>query len=134
MDYIILLLRKIKQYFPDAGELLSQKLATVTTTYTGSTAPYTHTDATGVRELTWTVEGTIVAGTGLIVCFGAPSGGAGDAVAGAWLADTTIGADGLQYIYIPAGSSKTRTFDPPITRWDMKALGGNVTVWQEKAR
>lgn len=120
---------KIKKNFPDAGVLLSQLTTTITTTW-ASGAPYEHTDSTGIKELIVSPLLAVAGCTGVIVAFDAPN----DAVASAWLADTTTNSSVLQYVFVPVGTTRKFVFNTAITRWDYKAVGNSATVYEEISR
>lgn len=119
----------IKKAFPDPQQLLSKKIAALATTY-DSTTPATNTQTdTGIVSLTLSpvANGTT---TGILVSWGASS----NAIAKAWLDDTTVEAHTLECIFIPVGTTRTLTFGSAVTRWDMKAVGAACVVYQEIAR
>lgn len=120
---------KIKKNFPDAGALLSQLTGNITTTYSAA-APYKQTDTTGIKELVITIPSSATAGAGAVVSFDAPS----DAVATAWFANASTNSVELQYVFVPHGTSRSFTFSSAITRWDYKAVGATVTVYEERVR
>lgn len=114
---------KIIQNFPDAGVLLSQKISAVTSV--AAAAANKQTDSTGIKELT-----VCPITTACLLCFSAPS----DATVTAWFGDTTVDADGLQYVRLPIGIYRTFKFSTAITRWDFVSEGATTAIWQEKAR
>jgi hypothetical protein len=120
---------KIKKNFPDAGPLLSQLTTNITTTYSAA-APYKQTDATGIKELTVSPTGTAGAGAGVRVSFDAPN----DAVATDWFAEATTDSRVLQYVFVPAGTTRTFNFDPAIIRWDYVGMVNTMTVNEEVTR
>lgn len=117
----------IKKAFPNPGVLLSRKISSITTTTGAGTNQ--QSDATGVRSITITPLSYPI-----LFCWGAPAGATGDAIVASWFADATTDANGLQYIYVPAGTTRTEFFDPPITRWDYQAVGTATAAYQEIQR
>lgn len=117
-------------YFPQPQQGLVKKTTNVAITYDATTPGVnTQTDTTGIVELTLCCPLTASC-TGLLVCFSASS----NAVAKSWLDDATTDTVGLQYRFIPQGTTRTFHFSSPVTRWDMKALGAATPVYQEVAR
>ena len=115
---------RIKSNFPDAGPLLSRKISAITNS--SATAGNYFIDSSGISELTVTPVTYSV-----LVCFAQST----PVVGAAWLDDPTVDADTLQVVMVPAGTTKSITFDPPITSWGYLSIGaGSTVVYQEKAR
>jgi hypothetical protein len=116
----------IKKNFPAAGLLLGRKISSVTTSTTdnlNSNTPNTQTNVTGVKQITLTPLTNPI-----LFSWDAPNG----TVAKSWLDNTTTAdADVLQYVYIPAGATYTKTFSSPVYRWDLVAVTGATAVYQE---
>lgn len=120
----------VRKYFPNPQTGVVRTISAVATTYDATTPDKNkQTDATGIVELTLTVPLTASL-TSVRVAFDASS----NAVAKAWLDDTTVDADGIQYRTIVPGTTRTFHFSSPITRWDMLAIGAATIVYQEGAR
>lgn len=114
---------KVIANFPAAGVLLSRKISVVTNAFNASN---TQTDTLGVKQITLTPITY-----GIYFSWAAPN----DSTAAGWFADATVDADVLQYVFIPAGVTYTKTFTTPVIRWDLLSAGaGSTAVWQEKAR
>ena len=102
-------------------------LTAVAKTNVPATNSCTWPAAANIREITITPSGvgTTVAGEDyVLVAFNA----ANDAIAAAWLDDTTSVADDIQFAKVHIGESKTFRFTSAQTRLDNLAVGGLTTA------
>ena len=98
---------------------------------TSSREKVTWTVADNIREITITALTTDTVASndseGLALAFNAGS----DAIADAWLTETDSEADDVQYELVKVnGNERTFRFTSPLTRLDMKRIGGTDTTYR----
>lgn len=114
----------------DVG-VISQSRNRNRSSVTSTREKVTWTTADNIREITVTALTTDTAASndseGLAFCVNAGS----DAIADAWLTETDVEADDVQYELIKVnGKERTFRFTSALTRLDMVAIGGTDTTFR----